>query len=153
RPRTLPLKDLLHEFIRHRISVIRRRAQFLLNQAQKRKHHIEGLLIALHHIDEIIAIIRGSENPPEARARLIGIEVSAQILERAFGSEGFAAFQKERGVALAYTMSGSQADSVLQMQLQRLTRLERDKLVREYAEVGEEIAGYLRPLSEERNIL
>jgi DNA gyrase subunit A len=153
RPRTLPLKDLLHEFTRHRINVIRRRTQYLLVQAQKRRHHIEGLLIALNHIDEIIAIIRGSENPPEARARLIGLEVSAQILEKAFGSEGFAVFQTERGVAAHYTMSGSQADSVLQMQLQRLTKLERDKLVREYAEVGDEIAGYVRLLSEERNIL
>jgi DNA gyrase subunit A len=153
RPRTLNLKEMLHEFVRHRTHVIRRRTQFLLNQAQKRRHHIEGLLIALNHIDEIIAIIRESENPAEARARLIGLEVSAQLIERAFGTEGFAAFQSERGVATHYTMSGSQADSVLQMQLQRLTKLERDKLVREYAEVGDEIAGYLRLLSDERNIL
>src|SRR5262245_15827141 len=153
RPRTLTLKELLHEFIRHRTNVIRRRTQFLLSQAQRRKHHIEGLLIALNHIDEIIAIIRGSENPAEARARLIGLEVSAQILERAFGAGAFAAFQAERGVSTHYTMSGSQSDSILQMQLQRLTKLERDKLVREYAEVGEEIAGYVRLLSDERNIL
>jgi DNA gyrase subunit A len=153
RPRTLTLKELLHEFIRHRTNVIRRRTQFLLTQAQRRKHHIEGLLIALNHIDEIIAIIRSSENPAEARARLIGLEVSAQVLERAFGSEAFAAFQAERGVSTHYTMSGSQSDSILQMQLQRLTKLERDKLVREYAEVGEEIAGYVRLLSDERNIL
>lgn len=153
RPRTLTLKELLHEFIRHRTNVIRRRTQFLLLQAQKRRHHIEGLLIALHHIDEIIAIIRGSDNPAEARARLIGLEVSAQLLERAFGQAGFAAFQADRGVATHYTMSGSQADSVLQMQLQRLTKLERDKLAKEYVEVGEEIAGYTRLLADDRNIL
>jgi DNA gyrase subunit A len=153
RPRTLSLQELLREFIRHRTNVIRRRTQFLLNQAQRRKHHIEGLLIALNHIDEIIVIIRSSENPAEARARLIGLEVSAQILQRAFGDAAFLAFQAERGVSTHYTMSGSQSDSVLQMQLQRLTKLERDKLVREYAEVGEEIAGYVRLLSDERNIL
>jgi DNA gyrase subunit A len=153
RPRTLSLKELLQEFIRHRVTVIRRRTQYLLAQAQKRKHTVEGLLIALNHIDEIIAIIRGSENPQEARARLIGLEVSAQILERAFGPQAFAAFQAERGTATHYTMTGVQADSVLQMQLQRLTRLERDKLVQEYGELREEIAGHQRLLSDERNIL
>jgi len=153
RPRTLSLKELLQEFVRHRVVVIRRRTQFLLVQAQKRKHHVEGLLIALNHIDEIIAIIRGSDNPAEARARLIGLEVPAQILERAFGAEPFAAFQAERGTRTHYTMTGVQADSILQMQLQRLTKLERDKLVEEYSELREEIAGYLRLLAEERNIL
>ncbi len=144
---------MLQEFVRHRVVVIRRRTQFLLVQAQKRKHHVEGLLIALHHIDEIIAIIRGSDNPAEARARLIGLEVPAQILERAFGAEAFAVFQAERGTRPHYTMTGVQADSILQMQLQRLTKLERDKLVQEYGELRDEIAGYLRLLSEERNIL
>jgi DNA gyrase subunit A len=153
RPRTLSLKELLYEFVRHRTNVIRRRTQFLLAQAQKRKHHVEGLLIALNYIDEIIAIIRGSDNPAEARAKLIGLEVSAQILERAFGAEGFAAFQSERGVSTHYTMSGNQADSILQMQLQRLTKLERDKLVQEYTELRDEIAGYQRLLSDDRNIL
>jgi DNA gyrase subunit A len=153
RPRTLSLKELLQEFLRHRVVVIRRRTQYLLVQAQKRKHHVEGLLIALNHIDEIIAIIRGSDNPAEARARLIGLEVPAQILERAFGGDAFAAFQAERGTRPHYTMTGVQADSILQMQLQRLTKLERDKLVQEYGELREEIAGYLRLLAEERNIL
>ncbi len=153
RPRTLALKELLQEFVRHRGTVVRRRTLFLLAQAQKRKHHVEGLLIALNHIDEIIAIIRGSENVPEARARLIGLEVSAQVLERAFGADGFAAFQRERGTLEHYTMTGNQADSILQMQLQRLTRLERDKLVQEYNQLREEIAGYQRLLSDERNIL
>ena len=153
RPRTLSIKELLHEFVRHRVNVIRRRTQYLLAQAQKRKHHVEGLLIALNYIDEIIKIIRSSENPAEARARLIGLEVSAQVLERAFGPEGWAAFQAERGALTHYTMTGSQSDSILQMQLQRLTRLERDKLVQEYTELREEIAGYVRLLSDERNIL
>jgi len=153
RPRTLSLKELLYEFVRHRVTVIRRRTQFLLAQAQKRKHHVEGLLIALNYIDEIIKIIRSSDNAAEARGRLIGLEVSGQVLERAFGPDGWAAFQADRGAMLQYTMTGSQADSILQMQLQRLTRLERDKLVQEYTELREEIAGYVRLLSDERNIL
>src|SRR5262245_43310707 len=88
RPRTLSLKEMLHEDVGHRVNVIRRRTLFLIPHAQKRNHHIEALLIALNHIDEIIAIIRSSENPEDARARLIGLEVSSQVLERAFGAEG-----------------------------------------------------------------
>ena len=81
RPRTLPLKELLRLFVEHRVNVIRRRTQFQLRQARARAHVVEGLLIALHYIDEIIRVIRSSANPVEARARLMGMEVSAQILQ------------------------------------------------------------------------
>ena len=78
RPRTLPLKELLRLFVEHRVNVIRRRTQFQLRQARARAHIVEGLLIALHYIDEIIRVIRSSANPAEARARLMGLEVSAR---------------------------------------------------------------------------
>src|SRR4029453_5973923 len=83
RPRTLPLKELLRLFLEHRINVIRRRTQFQLRQARARAHVVEGLLIALAYIDEIIRVIRSSANPAEARARLMGLEVSAEVLRRA----------------------------------------------------------------------
>ncbi len=67
RPRTLPLKELLRLFVEHRVNVIRRRTQFQLRQARARAHVVEGLLIALHYIDEIIRVIRSSANPVEAR--------------------------------------------------------------------------------------
>ena len=82
RPRTLPLKELLRLFIEHRVNVIKRRTQFQLRQARQRAHIIEGLLIALVYIDEIIRVIRSSANPPEARTRLMAIAVSAEILQR-----------------------------------------------------------------------
>ena len=62
----MPLKELLRLFIEHRINVIRRRTQYQLRQARQRAHIVEGLLIALHHIDEIIRVIRSSANPSEA---------------------------------------------------------------------------------------
>ena len=81
RPRTLPLLELLRLFIEHRVNVIRRRTQHQLRQARQRAHVIEGLLIALAYIDEIIRVIRSSANPAEARTRLMGIAVSAEILQ------------------------------------------------------------------------
>src|SRR5205807_5241048 len=63
RPKTLPLKEFLRLFVEHRLNVIRRRTQYQLREARKRAHILEGLLIALHHIDEIIRVIRASANP------------------------------------------------------------------------------------------
>ena len=86
RPEELPLKRMLRLFIDHRVNVIRRRTQFQLRQARQRAHIVEGLLIALAYIDEIIRVIRSSANPVEARARLMGMEVSAEILQRALNN-------------------------------------------------------------------
>ena len=83
RPKTLPIKEFLRLFVEHRINVIRRRTQYQLRQARQRAHIVEGLLIALAYIDEIIRVIRSSANPPEARTRLMGMAVSAEILRRA----------------------------------------------------------------------
>jgi DNA gyrase subunit A len=153
RPQTLSLKELLYHFIRHRVVVVKRRTRYLLGQAMKRKHTVEGLLIALSFIDRVIETIRTSADVPEARTRLTGIEVDAPVLERALGTDGFAAFQQERGAQPTYAMSVVQADAVLQMQLQRLTHLEGGKLTKEHGALREEIAGYRRLLSDERNIL
>ncbi len=89
KPRELTLKEMLTEFIRHRVNVIRRRTQFLLAQARRRKHTVEGLLLALANIDEIIATIRSSRTQPEAKERLMGIECPASMMQRALGDEGF----------------------------------------------------------------
>ncbi len=121
RPRTLPLLDLLRLFVEHRINVIRRRTQYQLRQARQRAHIIEGLLIALTYIDEIIRVIRSSANPAEARTRLMGIAVSAEILQRALNDP-----EAKESAGL----TRNQADAILSMQLQRLTGLEADKLRR-----------------------
>jgi DNA gyrase subunit A len=144
RPRTLPLKELLRLFIEHRVNVIRRRTQYQLRQARQRAHIIEGLLIALVYIDEIIRVIRSSASPAEARTRLMGIAVSAEILQRALNDPN----AKE-----STGLTRQQADAILAMQLQRLTGLEADKLAQEYAGLKASIAGYEEILSDERKIL
>jgi DNA gyrase subunit A len=107
RPMTLNLRDLIHYFVEHRGDVIVRRTRFELAEAQKRAHILEGLLIALDHLDEVIALIRASRDPELART---------QLIER-------------------FSLSDVQARAILDMRLQRLTGLERDKIVNEYNEL------------------
>ena len=154
RPRTLSIKELIQEFIRHRVIVIRRRTEFLLAQARRRKLLVEGLLIAQLEIDEVINTIRASANRPEAKERLTKIEVPAPLIARALGEEGFASFVEDRGVdSDTYGLTATQAEAVVNMQLGALTGLEREKLGDEHQKLLTEIADYLHLLSNERNIL
>jgi DNA gyrase subunit A len=107
RPRILNLKDLISEFIHFRHEVVVRRTKYELREAQKRAHILEGYLIALDHLDEVIALIRASVNPDEAKTGLI----------EKFG------------------MTEIQAKAVLELRLQRLTGMERDKIREEHAEL------------------
>lgn len=107
RPHTLNLKDLIKYFIEHRHEVVIRRAEFELEEARKRAHILEGLLIALDNLDEVINLIRSSRDPEVARIGLI-----------------------ER-----FALSEIQARAILEMRLQRLTGLERDKIIKEYEEI------------------
>ncbi len=107
RPKTLNLKELIHFFVEHRHDVVIRRTTYELNEAEKRAHILEGYLIALDNLDEVIELIRKSKDPDEAKSGLI---------ER-FG------------------LSEIQAKAILEMRLQRLTGLERDKIQNEYKEV------------------
>ena len=97
KPRELNLKEMLQEFLRHRMTVIRRRTQFLLARARRRKHTVEGLLLALANIDEIIRIIRSSKTQAEAKQRLMGVECPAAMMQRALGDEGFRQFHARNG--------------------------------------------------------
>jgi len=144
RPKTLPLKQLLRLFIEHRINVIRRRTQYQLRQARQRAHIVEGLLIALHHIEEIIRVIRSSANPSEARTRLMAMEVSAEILRRALN---------DPEAKSSTSLTRMQADAILAMQLQRLTGLEADKLAQEYSGLKTDITSYEAILADEALIL
>jgi DNA gyrase subunit A len=112
RPMALNVRDMIHHFVAHRHEVVVRRTQYDLKEAQKRAHILEGLLIALDHLDEVIALIRKSSNPDEAKAGLI----------EKFG------------------LSEIQARAILDMRLQRLTGLERDKIRDEYQELMATIA-------------
>jgi len=153
KPRILPFKSLLEEFIRHRSIVIRRRTQFLLSKARSRKHTVEALLLAYANIDEVIRVIRTSATQQEAKARLMGIEVPAALMQRALGDDGFAVFQKERGAAENYTLTSVQADAILKMTLGQLVNLEQEKLAGEHRKLLEEITEYMRILSDDKIIL
>jgi DNA gyrase subunit A len=153
KPRLCSLKRLLEEHVRHRATVIRRRTQFLLSKARKRKHTVEGLLLALANIDEIIRIIRRSQTQAEAKVGLMGVECPAAMMARALGEEGFRQFQQERGVADVYTLTAIQADAILRMTLGQLVNLEQERLAGEHKKLLDEIADYLEILSDEQNIL
>jgi DNA gyrase subunit A len=153
KPRTLSFKALLEEFVRHRLTVIRRRTQFLLSRARNRKHTVEGLLLAHANIDEIIRVIRSSANQAEAKARLLGVEAPAAMMRRALGDAGFAVFQADRGVSDTYTLTPVQADAILRMTLGQLVNLEQEKLGSEHQKLLDEIAEYQRILSDDAIIL
>lgn len=152
KPRELNLKEMLQEFVRHRVEVIRRRTQFLLGRARKRKHTVEGLLLALADIDQIIKIIRSSRTQAEAKQRLMGVEVPASMMQRALGDPGFKEFQSERGESDTYSLTSVQTDAIMAMRLGQLVNLEQDKLSGEHAELLLEINGYLEILSDQQNI-
>lgn len=121
KPITLNMKDMIHHFVEHRHEVVIRRTTYDLNEAEKRAHILEGLLIALDHLDEVISLIRNSIDPEEAR----------------------------NGLIAKFGMSEIQARAVLDMRLQRLTGLERDKIIAEYKEIQELIARLKEILGDE----
>jgi DNA gyrase subunit A len=152
RPEVLSLKRILEEFIRHRASVIRRRTEFQMREAKRRAHVLEGQLIAISSLDEVIAICRRSPSRAEAKQRLQGFEVAAIVLSRALGDEHFQALQREIGVFPSYHMTEAQAEAVVRMQLGQLAALERDEILKEYNDLRGKILGYEQLLSSEQNI-
>ncbi|NTU43739.1 MAG: DNA gyrase subunit A, partial [Nitrospirales bacterium] len=110
-PRVLKLNEMLHHFLQHRRDVILRRTRFELRKAEERAHILEGLKVALDHLDEIISLIRNAKSPEEAK----------------------------NGLMMNYPLSAIQAQAILDMRLQRLTGLEREKIVRDYEEILKEI--------------
>src|SRR5207302_1260909 len=102
RPRTLTIKQILEEFLRHRVQVIRRRTEYLLREAKRRSHILEGQLIAISSLDEVIRICRSASSRAVAKENLQGLEVSAALMQRALGDEHFASLQKEIGNHAAY---------------------------------------------------
>jgi DNA gyrase subunit A len=121
-PRTLPLIEALQLFIDHRVNVVRRRTEYDLRKAQERAHILEGFLKALSQLDAIIKLIRASKTPAEARAGLIA----------------------------NFEFSDRQAQAILEMQLQRLTALERDKIQGEFDELQKKIAEYQEILASDK---
>lgn len=124
-PKILNLKDVLYYYLKHQVEVIRRRTEFDLKKAEARAHILEGLRIALDHLDEVIALIRSSQTAEAAREGLI-----------------------ER-----FSLTLEQAQAILDMRLQRLTGLEREKIENEYNELIQKIAEYREILANEHLVL
>lgn len=152
KPRELSLKEMLQEFIRHRVVVIRRRTQFLLARARRRKHTVEGLLLALANIDQVIRTIRASRTLADAKVGIMAIECPAAMMERALGESGYANFIDERGKADSYQLTSVQADAILRMTLGQLVNLEQEKLSDEHAQLLVEITDYLDILARQERI-
>jgi DNA gyrase subunit A len=153
RPRILTLKEMMQEFIKHRIQVIRRRTEYLLREAKRRGHVLEGQLIAISSIEEVIRICRTAPDRSDAKRQLQEMQVSAPVLQRAIGDEAFGALTRELGLAETYTMTEQQAEAVVRLQLGQLAHLERDEIYKEYIHLREQIQGYEFLLSDEANIL
>jgi len=121
RPMMLNLKDMIHEFVEHRHEVVIRRTKYELAEAEKRAHILEGYLIALDHLDEVIKLIRSSDTPEDARV----------------------------GLMEKFSLSDIQARAILDMTLRRLTGLERDKIKEEYADLMKTIDYLKQVLADE----
>jgi DNA gyrase subunit A len=152
RPRYLSLKQMLEEFIRHRIQVIRRRTEFLLREAKRRSHILEGQLIAISSLDEVIRTCREAPSREEAKTHLQNMPVAAPVLARALGEDHFVALQREIGVRDVYRMTEAQAEAVVRMQLGQLARLQRDEILKEYHDLRQKIHGLEEVISTEHNI-
>ncbi|MBN1414067.1 MAG: DNA gyrase subunit A [Bacteroidales bacterium] len=123
RPRILSLKSTIRYFVEHRHEVVIKRTQFDLEESEKKAHILEGLLIALDHLDEVISLIRASKTPEDAKNGLIG----------------------------TFALSEAQAKAILDMRLQRLTGLEREKIKLDYDEIQKLIA-YLKEILSDMNL-
>jgi DNA gyrase subunit A len=151
RPETLNIRQMLDLFIDHRKVVIRRRSMFLLKRCQNRAHILEGLILAVSDIDEIIELIKKSPDAPTAKINLMKKPLKlaeSQTLRKLLPKE----FIKEKSKEKQY-LTGPQADAILTMQLQRLTGLEIEKLAKEYADLMEQIEGYEAILAKEDVLL
>ena len=136
-PRVLPLVDLLRHFIDHRKTVVIRRTQFDLKKAEERAHLLRGLALALANIEKVIAIIRGSKDPKEAKERLVAeVSMTRAGLEKFIGEPlGDSQAPSSKKGADVIRLDELQAQAILDMRLQRLTGLEREKIVAEFKEV------------------
>ncbi len=152
RPEVLSLKRMLEEFVRHRASVIRRRTEHQMREAKRRAHVLEGQLIAISSLDEVIAICRRSPSRAEAKVRLQGLEVAAAVMSRALGDEHFQSLQREIGVSSSYRMTEAQAEAVVRMQLGQLAALESDEIFKEFNDLRGKILSYEQLLGNEQNI-
>ena len=157
-PRLLNLKEILDAFLRHRREVVTRRTVFELRKARERGHILEGLAVALSNVDEIIALIKAAPAPSEAKRELMAHTWRSELVEsmlvraQAASSRPDGLLPEYGQQADGYRLSDVQAQRILEMQLQRLTGLEQERIVAEYREVMENIADLLDILAKPERI-
>ncbi len=152
-PKLLNLKQMLEAFIHHRREVVTRRTIFDLRKARERGHILEGLAVALANIDAVIALIKASPSPAEAKAALMGRLWQPGVVTDMLSRAG-ADMSRPEGLPVefglvdgGYRLSEAQAQAILDLRLHRLTGLEQDKITAEYKEILERIADLLDILS------
>jgi len=157
-PRVLNLKDLIEAFISHRREVVTRRTVYQLRKARERGHVLEGLAVALSNVDEVIELIKQAPSPAEAKRGLMQRAWPSELVRTMIGDKPVAQFRPE-GLNEAfglkpqgYQLSEEQAQAILELRLQRLTGLERDKIRDEYGEVIATIADLLDILAKPARI-
>jgi DNA gyrase subunit A len=149
RPKTLNLKELINCFIEHRREVVMRRTRFELREAQRRAEALEGYLIALANLDEVIKIIRRSSDREEARAKLAAYNFSRAEVE----SFGIAIHAPARLTNNRYIISAEQVNAILELRLYQLTGLERGKITDEYKDLLKKINDLIDILAKEIRVL
>ncbi len=152
-PRLLNLRQLLDSFLRHRREVVNRRTVFQLRKARERGHVLEGLAVALSNVDDVIALIKGSATPADAKRELMGRFWRSQLVEDLLARSAGDVSRPE-GLSVefglqnkGYRLSDVQAQRILEMRLQNLTALEQDKIVAEYRETMDTIVDLLDVLA------
>ena len=157
-PRLLNIKEMLDAFLAHRREVVTRRTLFDLREARRKAHIQEGLAVALSNVDEIIALIKKSQTPPEAKVALMAKAWRSPVVEEMLKRAAADASRpdglgQEFGLQKnGYKLSDAQAQAILELRLQRLTGLEQDKIVAEYKELIERIADFLDVLAKPARI-
>jgi len=140
-PRELGLLDFIRKFIDHRLDVVRRRTDYLLRKSARPRAHPGRVPESANHLDPLIALIRASKNPREAREALMGT---------AFTEAQTAAIAAAAGTNVIWDFSERQAQAIIELQLQRLTGMEQQKILDELAEIQRQIAEYLEILGSEK---
>src|SRR5205807_940997 len=158
-PRLLSVKELIEAFISHRREVVTRRAVYDLRKARERAHVLEGLAVALSNVDEVIDLIKKAPTPTEAKRGLMARPWGSDLVKQLVGSGPTQQFRPD-GLAAnfgikedGYHLSDEQAQAILELRLQRLTGLERDKIRDEYREVIASIVDLLDILAKPSSIV
>ena len=150
-PKEMGLVQAIQHFVDHRIDVVRRRTAYLLMKAREREHILEGYQVALDRVDDVIRIIRGSENRGEARTNLVEY-FTGKTVSVGDGKGKTASLKGLVPSQLTKPFDAVQADAILELQLHRLTRLSIDEILKELGEVRERIAEYESILGSEKKL-